>query len=248
MADSLLGVIRHQALELGLSVFMLEMRRPGPGENAGEFRPDVGGAHIDDPYGLDAWPRRLDAEEGRGFATLNTAPEFPLRGHDEMLIKRIGMGFDFDPLATTGNHREDRRSCRNDPHVMLQLGHIFSHRRFLRERPRQHELAFEDIATLDPTVEGRGHPGKGRMAGPLLDICDDPPRVGLVPPPIQLLGSEAELHDQIAGQVVWLNLAPLFPPQTKQRALIVTQDDSGIRAADERAAIRIHSGGIPRCG
>ncbi len=37
VADRLLGVIGHQALELGLSVFMLEMRRPGPGKNAGEF-------------------------------------------------------------------------------------------------------------------------------------------------------------------------------------------------------------------
>ena len=86
------------------------------------------------------------------------------------------------------------------------------------------------------------------MAGPLLDVGDDPPGVGLVPAPVQLLGGEAELHDQIAGQVRWLNVAPLFPPQTKQRALIVTQDDPGVRAADERAAIRIDSGGIPRCG
>src|SRR5262245_2683178 len=32
----------------------------------------------------------------------------------------------------------------NDPHVMLQLGHIFSGRRFFRERPRQHEFGLEN--------------------------------------------------------------------------------------------------------
>ena len=39
------------------------------------------------------------------------------------------------------------------------------------------------------------------MADPLLDICDDPPGIGLVPTPVKLLGREAELDDQVAGQV-----------------------------------------------
>ena len=30
-----------------------------------------------------------------------------------------------------------------DPHVMLQLGHVFFGGRFLRERPGQHELALK---------------------------------------------------------------------------------------------------------
>ncbi len=41
MADSLLGVVGHEPLEFGLGLFMLEMRRSGPGENAGELRPGV---------------------------------------------------------------------------------------------------------------------------------------------------------------------------------------------------------------
>jgi len=35
------------------------------------------------------------------------------------------------------------------------------------------------------------------MAGPLLDVCDDPPCVGLVPAPVQLLGGKAELHKEV---------------------------------------------------
>ena len=50
------------------------------------------------------------------------------------------------------------------------------------------------------------------MAGPLLDICDDPSRVGLVPAPVQLLGGEAELHNQVAGQVLWVDFAAFFLP------------------------------------
>jgi hypothetical protein len=66
------------------------------------------------------------------------------------------------------------------------------------------------------------------MAGPLLDICDDPPGVGLVPPPIQLLGGEAELHNQVAGQVLWLGFTAFFSPQPQQRGLVIAHDDSGV--------------------
>ena len=54
MADRLLGILRHQALELGLGLFVFEMGRPGPGKDAGEFRPGIGGAHVDDADRLDA--------------------------------------------------------------------------------------------------------------------------------------------------------------------------------------------------
>ena len=50
------------------------------------------------------------------------------------------------------------------------------------------------------------------MTPPLLDIGDDPPGIGLVPAPVELLGGEAELHDEIAGQVLRLDFAALFPP------------------------------------
>jgi hypothetical protein len=72
------------------------------------------------------------------------------------------------------------------------------------------------------------------MAGPLLHICNDPPRVGLVPAPVKLLGSEAELDDEVAGQVLRLNLAALFSPQPQQGGLVIAHDDPGVRTTYKR--------------
>ena len=50
-----------------------------------------------------AFPRRLDAEEARGVAVLDAAPELPFGGDNEMLVERIGMGGNFDPFPTAGD-------------------------------------------------------------------------------------------------------------------------------------------------
>src|SRR5207302_5106611 len=42
MADRLLGVLRHQPLQLGLGLLMLEIGRPGAGKDAGELGPGIG--------------------------------------------------------------------------------------------------------------------------------------------------------------------------------------------------------------
>ena len=68
--------------ELGLGLFVLEMGRPGPAKTRGEFRPGIRGAHVDDPDRLDPRLWRLDAEQARGLAALDAAPELPLGGHD----------------------------------------------------------------------------------------------------------------------------------------------------------------------
>ena len=92
VADRLLGVFRHQAFQFGLGFLMLEEGGAGRAEYAGEFRPGIGGAHVDDPHRLDPRPRRLDAEQARGLAALDAAPELPLGGEQEVLVERIGMG------------------------------------------------------------------------------------------------------------------------------------------------------------
>ena len=74
------------------------------------------------------------------------------------------------------------------------------------------------------------------MADLPLDVRDDLTGVGLVPAPVQLLGGRAELNDEVAGQVLWLNLAAFFPPQPQQGGLVVAHDDPGVRAADEGTA------------
>jgi hypothetical protein len=54
------------------------------------------------------------------------------------------------------------------------------------------------------------------MADPLLNVCNEPPAIGLVPAPVELLRSEAELHNQIARQVLRIGFAALFAPQPQQ--------------------------------
>jgi hypothetical protein len=61
--------------------------------------------------------------------------------------------------------------------------------------------------------------------------------IGLIPAPIKLLGSDTELDNQIARQILGLDLAPLFPPKAKEGRLIVAHDDPGVRAAYKVAAV-----------
>src|ERR1700722_6387229 len=62
-------------------------------------------------------------------------------------------------------------------------------------------------------------------------------RMALIPMPVEVLGDDAELDDQVAGQVLGLDLAALFLPQPHKGRLIVAHDDPGVGAADKRLAI-----------
>jgi hypothetical protein len=102
MADRLPGILRHQVLELGLGLLVLEMRLPGVDEDAGVLRPGIGSAHIDDANGLNPRLRWFDAEKGRGLAALHAAPELPLSSDNEMLVERIGTApYVMTPLSHT---------------------------------------------------------------------------------------------------------------------------------------------------
>ena len=90
MPYGLLGVFRHQALELGLRILVFDKGRPGPAMHAGKLGPGIGRAHVDDPHRLDAGARWVDAEEARGLVALHAAPEFLFRGQEEVLVKGIG--------------------------------------------------------------------------------------------------------------------------------------------------------------
>src|SRR5882672_10237613 len=75
------------------------------------------------------------------------------------------------------------------------------------------------------------------MADPALDIGNDLPGVELVPAPVQILGDGPKLDDEVPGEVLRLDLAPLLPPQPHQSDLIVAHDDPGVGAADEGTAV-----------
>ena len=173
--ERLLGVLRHQALEFDLGLLVLEEGRPGRAEHAGEFRPGIGGAHVDDPDRLDPRPRRLDAEQPRRLAALDAAPEFLLGGEQEVLVERIGRNGDLDPFAAAGDDRQHRRPGIGDPHVVLELRHMLFGRRLFGERPRQHELGLEHRpGVLDHPVEGCAHPADHRVADPPLHVLERP--------------------------------------------------------------------------
>ena len=76
------------------------------------------------------------------------------------------------------------------------------------------------------------------MPNVLLNVGDDLPGIGLVPAPVQLLGGGPELDDEVAGQVLGLDLAALFLPQAVPGPLVVAHDDPGVRAANERTTPR----------
>ena len=98
-------------------------------------------------------------------------------------------------------------------------------------------LDFEHgFSALHDAVKGRGHPGNSRVFDPALNIFDDPPGIALVPGAVERLGGDAELHDEVAGQVFRLGLAALLAPKPNQRSFIGPHDDPGVRAADEGSA------------
>ena len=85
----------------------------------------------------------------------------------------------------------------------------------------------------DPPVECGRHPAQRRMEDLALDVGDDLTGIGLVPAPIKVLGGDPELDDEIAREVLRLNLTTFFLPQPQQRGLVIAHDDPRVRAADE---------------
>src|SRR5215212_11310145 len=73
---------------------------------------------------FDASPGRLDAEEARGLAGLDAAPELLLGGEQKVLIERVGVDLDLDPLAPACDDGEDRAPRADHPHVVLELCHV----------------------------------------------------------------------------------------------------------------------------
>ena len=101
-----------------------------------------------------------------------------------------------------------------DPHIVLQLQRVFFGRPLLRERPRQHEFGFEHRPSgFDHAVEGRGHLAHDRMLHPALDPGEDLTGIAFKPVSVEGFGDHPELDDKIAGEVLGLDLAALFPPQ-----------------------------------
>ncbi len=90
----------------------------------------------------------------------------------------------------------------------------YDNRRLLRERPWQHELGLvHRPGPRHQAVEGGRHEGDDRVLDPRLHRRDRPPGGAFVPGPVEVLGGEAELDDEVAGEVLRSELAALFLPQ-----------------------------------
>ena len=59
--------------------------------------------------------------------------------------------------------------------------------------------------------------------------------IALVPAPVERLGGDAELDDEVVAEILRLGLAALFLPQPDQRRFVRAHDDPRVRAADESA-------------
>ena len=54
-----------------------------------------------------------------------------------------------------------------------------------------------------------------------LNVGKDLPGINLIPVPVQVLGRQAELNDEVAGEILGLDLAALFPPEPEEGGFIV---------------------------
>jgi hypothetical protein len=71
----------------------------------------------------------------------------------------------------------------------------------------------------------------------VLNAFDGLPGIALVPMPVEGFSHDAELDNEVAREVLWLDLAPFLPPEAEEGGLIIAHDDPGVRAADEEAAV-----------
>jgi hypothetical protein len=71
-----------------------------------------------------------------------------------------------------------------------------------------------------------------------LDVRNHVPGIGRVPVPIEVVGHDPELDNEIARQVFEFDLAPRLPPQAEEGLFIIAHDDPGVRAADKRTTAR----------
>ncbi len=109
-----------------------------------------------------------------------------------------------------------------NPHIVLQLGHVLFDGSLFRERPRQHEFGLEHRPGLRHNpVEGRTHPADHGMADSALDIPECLSGIALEPVPIQWFGRDTELDDEVFGEVLGFDFAPLFTPEPQQDGFIL---------------------------
>jgi hypothetical protein len=75
------------------------------------------------------------------------------------------------------------------------------------------------------------------MLDPTLDVPHAPAGIALIPGTIEVLGCGSELHNQVAGEVLRLGLAPFLQPEADQRRFVVAHNYAGVGPTDEGTAV-----------
>ena len=73
----------------------------------------------------------------------------------------------------------------------------------------------------------------------MLDAFDGLPGIALVPEPVEVLGHEPQLDDQVAGEVLRLGLAPLLSPEP---ARVASSSPMMMRASEPPMKLRRSAG------
>ena len=71
----------------------------------------------------------------------------------------------------------------------------------------------------------------------MLNAFDGLPGVALVPIPVEGFSHGPELDDEVAGEVLRLDLATFFLPEAEEGGFVSAHDHPGVGAADEEAPV-----------
>ena len=77
-------------------------------------------------------------------------------------------------------------------------------------------------------LPGSGWPFRPRSRASLLRSCQCR---------LKCRSHGSELDEEVARQVLWFDLAALFPPKAQESALVLAHDDPGVRSTDEGTAV-----------
>ena len=88
-----------------------------------------------------------------------------------------------------------------------------------------------------PAIERRRHPAEPWMPDMRLHVRNDLPGIGLVPAPVEVLGDGPKLDNEVAREVLRLDLTALLAPKAQQGALVLAHNDPGVGAADKVSSV-----------
>jgi len=71
------------------------------------------------------------------------------------------------------------------------------------------------------------------MPDPALDVLERSTGIALEPVPIERLGHNPQLDDQVFGEVFGFDFATFFPPEPDESGFVLAHDNPRIGATDE---------------